>query len=130
VLTVAYSGDANYGASSNTATLKVTTIADALALSYSTTASPGQSYSVAVAITPAIATTLAPTGTLTLYSGTTILTTINLAQTKPNSQGQYVLTAPNGLPSGATSLRVAYSGDSNFASTSATTSTITTSGVA
>ena len=99
VLTVSYSGDTNYAASTGTATLIVNN--DRMSLSYGTLATVGQAYTVNVGITSVVGVTAAPTGTLTLMEGTTVLATINLSQATPNSSGQYALTVPAGLRPGA-----------------------------
>ena len=58
------------------------------------------------------------TGTLSLIEGSTTLATINVATATPNGSGYYTLTAPTGLSAGANSLKVVYSGDTNYAAAS------------
>ena len=52
-------------------------------------------------------------------SGTTTLSSLNITGVSPNSSGYYTLTAPNGGTAGANSLKVVYSGDTNYPSSSA-----------
>ena len=67
----------------------------------------------------AAAVTAAPTGSLTLLQGTTVLATIpDLTQVTPSTSGYYTLTG-TGLPVGSQTLKVVYSGDSNYSGNSA-----------
>ena len=61
------------------------------------------------------------TGTLSLTEGTATLATINISTTAPNSAGYYWLTVPAGLAAGSDTLKVSYSGDANYQSSSAIT---------
>ena len=125
VLTVSYSGDSNYAATTGTATLTVNN--DSLSLSYSTLATVGQAYTVNVGIAPVAGVTAVPSGTLTLMEGTTVLATLSVSPATLNSSGKYVLTVPAGLVAGANSLKVVYSGDSNFSPLTVSLATITAS---
>ena len=116
-LKVVYSGDSNYSAATFTMA-PVVAANDTLALSYSSTALVGQPYSMSVAINGALINNTARTGTLSLIQGTTTLASVDVAATTPNSSGYYTLTVPGGFPLGVNSLKVAYSGDSNYSSNS------------
>ena len=124
VLTVGYSGDANYAPSTGTATLTVND--DSLSLLYATSATAGQPYTVNVGIVPVAGVTAAPTGTLSLLEGSTILATINLGQATLVN-GRYALTVPSGLAAGTHSLKVVYSGDGTFTPLTVSLATITAS---
>ena len=60
------------------------------------------------------------TGTLTLTEGTAILASLNLASATPGTSGYYALPVPGGLPDGSDTLKLAYSGDANYAASSLT----------
>ena len=127
VLTVAYSGDSNYGASTATATLTVAGN-DNFALSYTTSVLVGVNYTVSVAINGALVNNTPRTGTLSLVEGTTTLASINVGTTAPGSNGYYALTVPGGLPAGTyTNLKVTYSGDANYSPISSQMGTVTVS---
>ena len=71
---------------------------------------------------------MARTGTLSLVEGSTTLASVNVATAATNNSGQYALTVPSGsLTLGANSVKVVYSGDTNYA---AATSNLTITGVA
>jgi hypothetical protein len=124
-LKLAYTGDANYAAS--TMTLVLTVHDDSLALSYSTTAVVGQPYAVSVAInSPTVKTP--PTGTLSLVEGTNTLATLNLASATANGSGYYSLVDSAGLAAGTHTLSVVYSGDSNYDALTANMATVTAAG--
>ena len=126
VLTVAYSGDSNYGASTATATLAVNN--DSLSLSYGTLMLAGVNYTVSVAINGALVNNTARTGTLSLVEGTTTLASLNVATTSTNSFGDYTLNVPGGLPIGTYSnLKVTYSGDATYSALSSPLGTVTVS---
>ena len=127
-LTVVYSGDSTYAPGSTNATLNITN--DTLSLAFSSTTVVGSPFSVSVAILtptssstssnvqPAVvtATPPAPTGSLTLMQGTTVLASIaDITQVAPDSSGFYTLTDSAGLALGDnTGLTVVYSGDANY----------------
>ena len=111
---VTYSGDSNYTSSSSTATLNL--VDDSLSVSYSgIQVLTGVNYTVSAAINGALVNGNAPrTGTLSLVDGTTTLASVNVATTTPSSSGYYALTVPGGLSDGTHSLKVVYTGDSNY----------------
>ena len=126
ILTVGYSGDANYAASSATATLTVNN--DSLAVSYSASVLAGGNYSISAAINGALINSTPRTGTLSLVEGSTTLASVNVATASPNSSGYYALTVPGGLPVGTYSnLKVTYSGDTLYSALSYTMGTVTVS---
>ena len=123
-LTVAYSGDTNYAPATVNATLNI--LNDSLKLQYTNPALANASYNVGVGIVPevvpsgsnAAALTAAPTGSITLSEGTTVLATIpDITRVTTNSAGYYVLTA-TGLPVGSQTLKAVYSGDANYSASS------------
>jgi hypothetical protein len=122
-LTVTYSGDSNYASATSNITLSITN--DSLALSYTTLPLTGQAYTVNVAINGTLVNGAARTGTLSLIEGTTTLASVNVATTTPSSSGYYALTVPAGLTAGAHTLKVTYSGDSNYAALTYNLTTIT-----
>ena len=85
----------------------------------------GQAFSLSAHIVTSPGSTAVPTGTLTLTEGTATLASLSLATATPNSAGYYTLSVP-GLALGANSLKVAYSGDTNYAAVS---SSLTITGV-
>ena len=122
-LTVTYSGDGTYATSSANATLNI--VNDSLKLQYNGQTLANSPFAINVAIAPqtppssgatataAVAAT--PTGSLTLMQGTTVLATIpDLTQATPSLTGYYTLTDTAGLPLGSQSLKIVYSGDSNY----------------
>jgi hypothetical protein len=123
-LTASYVGDSVYAAASNTASVTVTTL---LLLTPTITIAPASttlnsSASLSVVVTVA-GTSITPTGTVTLSGG---------GYSSPSetlSSGTYTFTIPaNSLGTGTDSLTVSYSGDSNYAAGSnSTTVTVTES---
>ena len=121
-LKVAYSGDANYAAASTTVGITgVTTLSTSIGLNWSTPLF-GQAFTMNAEVNPTALAGLTHTGTLTLSDNGSTLATVNLATATPNSSGYYALTVPGGLPAGSNALIVSYSGDSNYAASSATAS--------
>jgi hypothetical protein len=123
-LTVSYSGDANYAASSGTAVVTVTppptptvTVTPA-----STTVVASNSLSVAVTVAAATSGGATPTGTVTLSGG---------GYTSPAAtlvSGAYPFTIPaNSLTAGSDVLTVSYSGDTNYSAASGTATVTVTS---
>ena len=109
-LTVSYSGDNTYAASSTNATLNITN--ESLKLQYNSQALLNDPYAVNVAIVPqilpapagdtataaAVTTPATPTGSLTLSEGSTVLATIpDMTQVTPTSAGYYTLTDTAGF---------------------------------
>ena len=92
---------------------------DSLAVSLSSTsATAGQPFTLGVTINgPAVAGT-PRSGTISVDLGTKVLSSINIATTKPSSSGSYPVTVPSGLPTGSDALTVVYSGDANYAGSS------------
>ena len=126
-LKVVYSGDSTYSAlSSNLGTVTVST--DLLSLTYASSQTlVGQPFSLNVAVQGGPGSTTPPTGTLTLSEGTTTLSSLNLSSATASSSGYYTLSIPGGdLSLGANAVKVAYSGDANYA---AATSNLTITGV-
>ena len=120
-LTVSYSGDSNYAAS--TATLRarhLACVATSISLSYGSVLA-GQAFTMNAYINGSLLTNTPRTGTLTLSLAGTTLSAINLATATANSSGYYALSVPAGLPTGSDTLTVTYSGDSNYASSTAST---------
>ena len=125
-LKVVYSGDSTYNAVSASLTLTgVSTLSTSIGLVSPTSLNLGQSLTVSAFINGTLASGLPRTGMLSLLEGSTTLTSISLATTSPGSNGYYALTLPAGLPLGTYNLSVAYSGDSNYASSSANLAPIT-----
>ena len=126
-VTAVYSGDGKYSGSTSTA--EVITVVSAAVFnflpSYATTAVAGQAYTVAVSQSAFLSMGVPPTGTLTLQDGSSVLASINLATTPPNSSYQYLLTVAAGLPVGTDDLEVVYSGDLNYSGASVNLSPIT-----
>ena len=119
-LKVVYSGDSNYTAASASLTVTgVSMLATSIGLSYATSLNLGQSLTVNASVNGTLASGLPRSGTLSLLQGSTTLASINLATTAAGSNGYYALTLPAGLPSGTYNLSVAYSGDANYASSTA-----------
>lgn len=127
VLTVNYSGDSTYAATSGTSNVTVTgstgTLTPAVTVTPGDATIPASStLSVAVAVTGSGAT---PTGTVTLTSGS------YSSGAQPLTSGDYTLTIPaNSLSAGTDTLSVAYSGDSNYAGATGTGSVIVTASTA
>ena len=94
-------------------------------MQYSTQAYIGTTYTVSTAINGALVNGAARTGTLSLVEGTTTLVSVDITQVSPNSSGYYALSVPGGLPAGANSLKVVYSGDANYLALTSTLATVT-----
>ena len=125
-LKLVYSGDANYNAVSSSLTVTgVSLLSTSLGLSYSTLLSMGQPFTLSAIINGTVQSGVTRTGTLSLLQGSTTLASINLATTSPGSNGYYALTVPAGLPIGVSNLTAAYSGDSNYAASTAALAPVT-----
>jgi large repetitive protein len=108
---VTYSGDSNYTGSTTAASFTV----GAAATTFTVSASPTVAdFGTAVALTPSGLPSGA-TGTVVMTSGATTLCTVHLA-TETSCQ------APASTPVGSYPVHAAYSGDTNYAGSSATTS--------
>ena len=57
------------------------------------------------------------TGTLALVEGTATLASLDISAVQPNSSGYYALSVPSGFAAGSHSLKVIYSGDALYSST-------------
>jgi hypothetical protein len=127
VLTVSYSGDASYAASTGTATVTVSTstgtgTANVTVTPAQTTLSASSALSVAVTVAAATSGGATPTGTVTLSGGGYTSTAGTL------SAGTYTFSIPaNSLSGGSDVLTVSYSGDSNYAAATGT-ATVTVTG--
>ena len=102
-ITAVYSGDSNYNAFTSQPLTEVVT-PTATSLTLSSTLNPivyGQSFDIQATVSSTVVGTLAPTGTISYFLGTTPLA--NLAN----------------LPVGIDTITVVYSGDNNYASSSA-----------
>jgi hypothetical protein len=118
VLSIAYSGDDNYAATSSNVTLSV--VNDTLALKYTSQTLPAAQYSVGVAV-KSTQLTGTPGGTLTLSEGSNTLATVNLTDATPDANGYFTLAAGN-LSVGNHTLRISYSGDGTYTANSASIS--------
>jgi subtilase family serine protease len=115
-LTASYSGDTNYAAATGSATVTVTDIASVTVTAAATTLDTGQSLGVTATVSGANGT---PTGTAKLAAGSYTSSTVTL------SSGTATFTIPaNSLTAGTATLTITYSGDSNYASATGT-STVT-----
>jgi subtilase family serine protease len=123
-LTASYAGDTVYAATSNTATVMVTTVAlltpTITVTPASTTANSSSSLNVTVTVA---GTSITPTGTVTLSGGG------YTSPSQPLANGSYTFTIPaNSLATGADSLTVNYSGDGSYgAGSNSATVTVTES---
>jgi len=116
-LSASYSGDSNYATAtgtSNTVTVsKVTPTVSVTPTTYSISTIQSLQVTVAVSGTPS------PTGTVTLTSGTYSSGAINL------TSGSAIITIPAGsLASGSDTLSASYSGDSNYATATGSSATV------
>jgi hypothetical protein len=125
-LTASYAGDTLYGATSNTATVTITTVVGGLltptitVTPASATLNSGSSLNVVVTVA---GTGIVPTGTVSLSGGG------YTSSNQPLTNGTFTFAIPaNSLAGGADSLTVNYSGDGSYAAgSSAATVTITSS---
>ena len=118
--TASYLGDANYAAavSSTGSSVAVSTMATTTALAVSGTTAYGSTTTLTATITPSVTgTSASPTGTVTFYSGTTVVGS--------GSVSGMGVTATALLPQGSNSLTAKYSGDGNFTSSTSTATTLT-----
>lgn len=122
VVTASYAGDANYAASSGSATVQVSGVPTVVLSASAQSVNLGVPETLAVNVSGSGAT---PTGTVTIYSNGSVLATATLSagvatvitsRTALPSNGNYVLTA-------------SYSGDSSYNSGSSASITITVSGI-
>ena len=90
---------------------------DSLKLTYSSVALVGQPFTLNAAINSP-GNTASPTGTLSLVEGNSTLASVDVSVATPDSNGNYALTVPAGLALGYNSLKVVYTGDANYSSTS------------
>jgi subtilase family serine protease len=126
-LVASYGGDSSYNASTGTASVTVTPAATTTEITSPSSSTPppsaiiGQTLSVNE-LTQATSSGLAPTGTYTVFDGSSALSTISslsYGSTNPSAEQVsltgFVLTTL-AAPSGPHSLSVHYSGDANYAS--------------
>lgn len=117
-LQCSYSGDTNYTTASFTSNLTITKAAATMSVSASAAAVfSGQPITLTASV--ASATTGAPTGSVSFYDGSTLLSTVAL------SGAQATLTATT-LGVGTHTITATYSGDGNFNTATASTSAATT----
>jgi hypothetical protein len=118
-ITATYAGDGTYQTSTSRAVNQVVKL-NPTNTSLTSSLSPsayGQSVTFTVAVTPQSGSGT-PTGTVTVKNGSTVIGSIQLA----NSGGTLT---PAPLPAGSLSISASYSGDANFASSTASTLTQT-----
>ncbi len=128
-LTVSYSGDSNYNATSNTAMVTVTTSSGPgkttptiMITPSSSSLTTAQQLTVAVSIAGSGNSAPTATGTVTLSGGGTTTEALTLN----NTGGATFTIAPGTLTVGSDTLTASYSGDSNYnATTNASTITVT-----
>ncbi len=110
-ITVTYSGDTKYAASTSAAISQTITKATSTTtiISSLNSSTSGQSVTFTVTVAPEFAGV--PTGSVKLTLGTTVLTTLTLA----NGTASYATTT---LPPGSDVIKAAYSGSGNFSSSS------------
>ncbi len=119
-LTAVYIGDDNFmGADSNTLTLASSQAAVTLVPTVSSQSVPvGSAFQVSVAVTPAGTPSIAPSGTVSLLNGTTVVASATL------SNGSAILSYTSTTP-GTVNLSLSYSGDANYLAATSTTIPVT-----
>jgi hypothetical protein len=122
-LKFAYSGDANYGASSMNCTMSVYNVA--MSMSYSTSVLANQPYTVKAKVTGPLIGDAPHTGTLSLVEDTTVLATVDITQATPGTDGYFAIVVSDGLPLGTHRLKLTYSGDATYNALTYTLSTVT-----
>jgi len=117
VVSASYSGDVNYASSSNSYSFTVLKAVTTTALTI-TVGSQGANPTLTFTANVASTTATGETGTVSFYSGTTLLSTVNVTGTTAGATASYTTQTTVFSPY---SFSAVYSGDSNFStSTSAT----------
>jgi len=123
LVTAVYQGDATFATSTSTQiTVSVTQASSSIALSVSpTSASLGQTVTLKATVTAVSPGAGLPTGTVTFSNGTTSLGSATI-----DADGVATLTT-TALPLGTATITAAYAGDTNFASSSSSATTLNVS---